>query len=456
MDSVVKNGKILTCFDIFEAGIAIEEEKIVAVAKEPNLPKADNLIDAKGNLIIPGVIDAHVHIEAEPENFETGTKAAAHGGITSVMEMPYFTPSITTVQTFNQKRKRGEREALVDFALYVGAGTDNLDEIPALGDTGAIGFKTFTLKRETRSEASKGLMIWDDGSLTDVFESIGKTGLVSTVHAENDEITEYLAQKLKKEGRKKLIDYLQSKPGIEEEEAVARVLNIASKTKVHLNVCHVSTGKSVNLVRQAKASGQRVTADVCMNHVFLDLEYVKKQVDKLGPYAKITPPPRSKMDVESLWKGLNDGTVDFIQSDHVPCSKDEKEVGWIDIWKAESGGVGIECMLPLLLTQVNKGKISLRRMVEVTSSSAAKIFGIYPKKGAIQVGSDADITIIDMKKEDKLRSEKMYSKGRSISRLFDGWKVKGMPILTMVRGKTVMKDGEVIGKPGYGKFICRR
>ncbi len=373
-----------------------------------------------------------------------------------MMEMPYFTPSITTVQTFNQKRKRGEREALVDFALYVGAGTDNLDEIPALGDTGAIGFKTFTLKRETRSEASKGLMIWDDGSLTDVFESIGKTGLVSTVHAENDEITEYLAQKLKKEGRKKLIDYLQSKPGIEEEEAVARVLNIASKTKVHLNVCHVSTGKSVNLVRQAKASGQRVTADVCMNHVFLDLEYVKKQVDKLGPYAKITPPPRSKMDVESLWKGLNDGTVDFIQSDHVPCSKDEKEVGWIDIWKAESGGVGIECMLPLLLTQVNKGKISLRRMVEVTSSSAAKIFGIYPKKGAIQVGSDADITIIDMKKEDKLRSEKMYSKGRSISRLFDGWKVKGMPILTMVRGKTVMKDGEVIGKPGYGKFICRR
>jgi dihydropyrimidinase/allantoinase len=453
IDLAIKGGKIVTPEGIFKAGIGVKRGEIVTIAKEHSLPPADTVIDVTGNFILPGVIDAHTHLR-EPgrtirEDFETGTKAAAASGVTTVFEMPLAIPCVASAEILQQRREIVGKRAVVDFGLYGGAGMHNIDKIPELAESGAIGFKTFLHgPPEGRDIEFEGAYATDDGALFEILNAIATTGLVSSIHAENNAIIRFLTQKLKKEGRKDVMAHPDSRPNFVEAETISSVIILANAAGARLHIAHLSTREGLNLIRQAKVRGQKITVETCPHY----LTFTATVMNKLGPYVKINPPLRSEEDVAELWNGLNDGSIDMIVSDHAPYTREEKDPGWTNIWKAQSGAPTIETLLPLLLNKVNEGKLTLETLVRVTSERTAQVFGVYPRKGTIRVGSDADFAIVDLNKVVTVDKKTMYSKARELTP-YDGWKVRGWPVMTIVRGQVVMKDGDVIGEPGYGEFI---
>jgi len=453
VDLAIKNGKVVMPDGVYEVGLAVDEGKIVCTGKASRIPKADHTIDATGKIVLPGVIDAHVHLR-EPgtpqrEDFETGTKAAAAGGVTTVLEMPVSTPAVATVEALNRRIDILKNRAVVDYGLYAGAGTHNIDQILGLAKAGAMAFKTFITHPPPEREGEyRGVYAVDDGSLLEIFRTVSQTRLPSCVHAENNAIIEHEVAKLRGAGRLDPIAHAESRPNVVEAEAIQRAITLAKAAKVRLHLCHTSTREAMDTIRLAKQNGLKVTAETCPQYLTLTTEVMKKA----GPYAKINPPLRSSTDVNAMWNAVKDGTVDIIGSDHAPFPKDEKDVGWTDIWRAPAGMPQLETMVPLLLTKVNEGRITIERLVQVMSENPAKIFGLYPRKGAIRIGSDADFTIADLKKRKTIRKEEMHTKGRSVT-VYDGWEVKGVPTATIVRGQIVMDESGVVGKVGYGQFL---
>ncbi|MFQ6075776.1 MAG: dihydroorotase family protein, partial [Candidatus Bathyarchaeia archaeon] len=285
-------------------------------------------------------------------------------------------------------------------------------------------------------------------SLVKVLKAVKETGLRLSVHAEDSNTVNTLINRLKREGRSDPMAHVESRPIHVEEEAIARLIGLARGVGTPIHIAHMSTRGGVQLVRDAKASGQALTAETCPHHLLLTSE----AMEEYGPYAKINPPLRGGEDVEELWRAVNNGTIDIVASDHAPYTQEEKDVGWKDIWRAPSGTPQIEVMLPLLLTEVKRGRISLERLVEVTSEAVARTFGIFPMKGAIQVGSDADLVIVDLEAEGEILVDRLYTKARNIT-IYRGWRVRGMSTATIVRGEVVMEGGEVVGEPGHGRFI---
>ena len=454
VDLVIRGGRIVTPYGIVEAGIGVDEGKVVAIAKEPRLPNADQVIDVGGHFVLPGVIDAHTHFR-EPgktarEDFQTGTQAAAAGGVTTIFEMPIAIPCVSSADILEDRKNLVTKRAVVDFGLYGGAGMQNVDEIRGLATAGAIGYKTFLHAPPAGREIEfEGAYATDDGVLFRILQTVASTGLPSSIHAENNAIIGFLTEQLKSLGRTDAMAHFDSRPNFVEAVTIAKVIILAEAAKTRLHIAHLSTKEGLRLIAHAKANGQSVTVETCPHYLTLTNEAMKE----LGPYAKINPPLRSQADVDALWRGLNNGTIDMVVSDHAPWTKDEKELGWHEIWKAQSGAPTIETMLPLLLQKVNEGQLSLETLVRVTSSRTAQVFGVYPRKGVISVGSDADFVVVDLNKTMTVEKGKMYTKARAFTP-YDGWNVKGWPVMTIVRGRVVMEDGEVIGKPGYGEFVA--
>jgi dihydroorotase (multifunctional complex type) len=294
-----------------------------------------------------------------------------------------------------------------------------------------------------------GLYVTDDGSFLEVMSAIAQTGLVSCVHAENPEIVDYLTRKLQSQGRRDLLAYLESKPGITESEAISRAAILASEAQVHLHICHVCAKEAVKIVRNLKREGRFLTSETCPHYLTFTFDEIKN----LGPYAKINPPIRYDADRRTLWQALNEGVIDLVASDHASYPKQVKEIGREDIWKAYMGTASLQVMGPVMLTHVSKGLITLEKLVKVLSENVAKIFNLYPRKGVLTTGADADLIVVDMKKKKKLKSEEFYTKAKDMPSIYDDFEVLGMPVLTMVNGIEVMRDGEVLGEPGTGRFV---
>jgi len=454
VDLVLKNGKIVTGTEIVEGGLAVEAGQVVAIGRNGKLPEADTTVDLHGCYVMPGAIDGHCHCHAmgrsDWEDFTTGTMAAAAGGITTILEMPQTLPPTATAKAFVEKRKEAERDAVVNFGLYGGAGSQNLHEIPKLAVEGAIAFKTFMPQPSPgREQDMWGLYVADDGSFFEALKAIARTGLPSCVHAENWQIYQYLAKKLESEGKKDLPAYLEARPAIAESEGISRAAMLADAAGARIHICHVCAREGVEVVRSAKQKGQQLTAETCPHYV----TFTADQVNKYGAYAKINPPIRTATDQVELWKGLNDGTIDIVTSDHGPFTKDWKEAGRENIWKASMGTPSLDAFLPVMLTHVNRGSISMQTLVKVVSENVARIFGLYPKKGTIQVGSDADLVIVDLKKRKKLNASEFYTKAKEIALVYDKVEVEGLPVAMFVNGAKIMQDGMVIGRPGTGKFV---
>ncbi|MFQ5711244.1 MAG: dihydroorotase family protein [Candidatus Geothermarchaeales archaeon] len=448
VDAVIKNGKIAISGRLVDAGLAIDEGKIVGVMKEPHLPEADRVIDVKRNLVLPGIIDMHVHFRdpglTHKEDFQTGTTAAAAGGVTIAIDMPNTKPPVWSVKNFEDKKRIVEKKALIDFGLT--AGVTKPKEIMGLKEAGASWFKVFTFKEEKEGLPHvPDLWAGDADQLYEICGLVAKTGLMLGFHADNYKIVNYIMREMISQGRNDPTAYVDPKFDVAETVDYVRMIAIAQALGTRLYILHAGSREGMDYVRLAKSMGQDVVVETCPYRLLITTE----AVEKLGPY--LSPLPQTGDVVEKLWEALIDGTIDVVSSDHAPHTKDEKEVGWKDIWSSPAGCPGVQTMLPLMLTQVNEGRISLQRLIELTAETPAKLLGLYPTIGAINVGSHANLTVVDMKKEDTINVDKLHTKVKWT--LYDGWNVRGVPVLTMVRGEMVMEDGEVIGRPGYGEMI---
>lgn len=445
VDLIIENGKIVTSTGIYDAGLAIDDGKIVSIAKTSHLPPSDEVIDANGKLLMAGAIDAHVHFwdpgYTYREDWATGTMSAAAGGITTVIEMPTTSPPTITPDAFKEKRKIAERKAFIDFALHAGTTPDTMLHIDNLSKEGAASFKMFIAEKVREFDKM------DRGSLYEAFKKISAVNSIASVHAES-ELVSYLRRKLQEERRTDPVAHLDSRPSIAEIDAIFNVLLLAQETKAHLHICHLSTAKGAELIKLGKEKGIKVSAETCPQYLLFN----RNDYTKLGPYLKVNPPVRTSEDQLALWKALQHGTIDIIASDHCPFQNREKEVGWQNIWEAGTGVPGTETLLPLMLSEgVNKGRISMTTLCKLLCENPAKIFGLYPRKGFIAVGADADIVIVNLKQRWKITIGKMHTKGEFTP--FEGWEVQGFPTIVLVRGEKVVENGEIVGKSGYGTFI---
>ncbi|MGC8817348.1 MAG: dihydroorotase [Candidatus Hadarchaeum sp.] len=447
-ETVVTNGKIFSRGFFLEAGLAIEAGKIVSIAKEPNLPAADEKIDASGNIIIPGAIDAHVHLHVpgylHREDFANGTKAAAIGGTTTVIDFA-IPGKESLVKTFTLMKSAGEKMCAADFALHAAVCLEeHIEEIPQVAKMGAVSFKHFMANPDGLSPLETGVML-------DSFRKIREAQSLATVHAENESIILHRLRELKKLGRSDPTAHALSRPTIAEVEAISRAILLASTTGAPLHVFHISSERGAGLIREAKKAGLSVSGETCPHYLLFNQEDLKK----FGPYLQVNPPLRTKADSEALWKALADGVLDILVTDHYAPLQVEKESGWNNIWEVEAGVPGVETRVMLTISEgYHRRKIPLGRLVEVISTQPARVFGLYPAKGTLRPGSDADLTIIDLKDEMVIKAEKLHQ--RADWTPFEGFMVKGVPKLTMVRGKIVSKDGSAWSQEGFGKLCPRQ
>ncbi len=451
VDTIIVGGKLFTEEGFIEAGVAIDEGLIVKVAKESNLPSANKVIRCEGKLILPGLIDPHVHFR-DPgptwkEDFESGTKAAAAGGFTLIFDMPNTNPIVDSEEAFRAKQKIVQEKAVVDFSLYGGPGTVPSETIPRLAKAGAIAFKLFTSVPGEDEEHFRGICATSREKIRDVIKASSENQQVLCVHAEKEDMIRLATARLRKEGRLDSLSHAESRPREAEITSVREVIEDAEAYNARVHFVHLSTKEAVNNVKDAKLRGLLVSAETCPQYLTL----TAKILEEKGPFAKMNPPPRGEEDKAALLRALADGVVDVIGSDHAPHSVEEKEAGRRSIWNAPAGAPSIECSLPIVLTLVNKGLIDLHSVVKAMSSNVARTYRLHPKKGSLKEGSDADVTIVDLKMDHKVRKEDLYTKSRG-STFYDGWDFKGKAVTTMVRGMIVMDAGVVVGKPGDGVF----
>lgn len=447
VDSVVKNCKLVTDSQILAAGLAVDEGKIVAVAKETNLPKADKTIDCKGNFVLPGLIDPHVHLGAWfpfKQDCQTESKAAALGGITTFLH--HVTNKGSYLDSFREHKQAADENSLIDFSFHLAIMNDgHLNELKKYTGLGITSFKLFMAYRGEEGE-QLGINAADDGLLYEGFEKIGKLGPpnVPMVHAENVEIAYRLKAKLVKSGRQDLAAWSEARPNFCEKENIVRAASIAENVNSPLYIVHVSTAEGIESINKLKRS-QRLFAEITPHHLTLTKD------TPLGVLGKVGPPLRDSKSTERLWVALKQGTVDCIGSDHVPVTR-EKKGG--DIWAAPPGLPGIGLILPIMVSEgVKKRGISLEKVVEVCSRNTAKVFGLFPRKGSLEVGADADLIVIDIAKKVKFKSEMLPSVADFSP--YEGMQLAGWPTLTMLRGNVITDQGEIVAKLGYGEFISR-
>jgi len=441
LDLKIVNGQVVTSSGIYDWGIGIKGGKIAVLGDGNFLPEAKRTIDASGKVVLPGGVDTHCHSgdPGFPYGFDNASKSAAIGGITTIIDMPIQIPLTTDVDTLNQKLNEISPKAFVDFALWGTAMPDNLAAIGPLADNGICGFKFFM-----QGSVSGLTPRVDDGTLLEAFQEVVRTGLAVGVHAESQEIIAHLEGKLKSEGREDPWAFIECHPIISELETVNRALFLAAQVGVKLHIFHCSIASGIDLINQARAAGQPVSVETCPHYLFLDESYLKTR----GNYAKISPALRSKEEVERLWQVLREGKIDNVASDHVAFTKEFKE--GMSIWDAAAGAPGIQTMFPLMLAEgVNKGKITLPQLVKVMSEGATKYTGLYPRKGVIAVGADADFAIFDLKNETEIKIEDQLELDFT---LYEGMKAVYAD-KTIVRGEIVYENGQFNVNPGYGQFV---
>lgn len=441
VDMILLNTKVYTHGRLVEAGLAIDEGRIYKIAKETNLPPASTKLDLKGNLTLPGLIDSHVHLRdqqlAYKEDFFTGTAAAAAGGITLTIDMPNNKPVTMDSESLRERMRLAEKRVVVNVAFY-SAFPKDLEEVPFIVEEGAVAFKLYL------SEKIGGLNIDDDEMLLHAFNKVAKMEVPIVVHAEDRETLENMRRKMEKAGRKDVEAYLKAHPPQAEIKATKRIIQLAKESSAHLHFCHVSSATALNEILKAKKAGFPFTCEVTPHHLLMSYGHLKRY----GTLALADPPLRTKEDVEALWTALKQGSIDALASDHAPHTIKEKKVE--SVWDTKPGIPGLETMLPLFLTQINAGRLTMAELVRLASEKPAQIFNLR-NRGSLDEGNYADIVVVDINREYKIDSSRFYSKAKYSP--FDGWKVKGKPIKTFVNGRLIMDEGEIIAKPGTGQII---
>lgn len=446
LDLILKNAKVYL-EDRFVEGVSVgvQAGRIAAIAAPECMPEGARTLDLTGEYLIPGTIDTHMHVRdpghTERGTFYTETMAAAAGGVTTILEQPISVPPQHNVEILERRIARAEAQCVVDFAFYGAAGGEYLEDIAQLAADGRIvAYKTFLhAPPEGREQEFQGLTMADDAQLYAGMQELAKTGLFCAFHAENNDMISANIKRLRAEGRVSPEYHCVSRPTVAEVTSVERILNFVRETGARVEIAHVSCPEVMELLRQAKKDGLPVYVETCPHYLFL----TEEDMVKFGPYAKCNPPVRSRAQAEKLWDYINDGTVDYMGSDHSPFLVEEKTRGLKDIFAAAAGFPGADLRLPLMLDAVAEGRTTLEKVVELLSVNPARCFGLYPTKGTIQVGADADFTLFRMDRHTVVDKARNYSHARDIAIPYDGRELKCAVTGTIVRGRAVMRDGVV-------------
>ncbi|MGR9050794.1 dihydropyrimidinase [Halobacillus faecis] len=455
MKKIIKNGTIVTAADTYKADILIENEKIALIGQDLT-DSAAEVVDAEGNYIFPGGIDPHTHLEmpfggtVSKDDFETGTIAAAHGGTTTVIDFCLTDKGKPLQNSIDQWHAKSKDKSVIDYSFHLMIGEMNddvLEQLPSvIEDEGITSFKVFM--------AYKNVFQADDGTLFRTLEQAKKLGALVMVHAENGDVIDHLVNKALEAGQTDPIYHALTRPPEVEGEATGRAAELTGLADSQLYVVHVTCEQAVEAIAKARKKGYNVTGETCPQYLVLDQSYLEKP-DFEGAKYVWSPPLREKHHQEVLWTALKTGDLQTLGSDQ--CSfdfKGQKDLGKGDFTKIPNGGPIIEDRVSILFSEgVKKGRITLNEFVDITSTKIAKTFGLFPQKGTISVGADADIVIFDPTVERTISVETSHM--AADYNPFEGMKVTGQPVSVLSRGDYVIKNKEFVGKLGKGNYLKR-
>ena len=456
MTILIKNGRIITATDDYFADVFVDGEKVALIGKDLDV-KADEVIDASGKLVLPGGIDAHTHFDlpfggtSSNDDFYTGTKAAAHGGTTTCIDFAVQTKGKSTIEGLDTWHAKAEGKATIDYAFHMivtDMPEERLPEMSRLAEEGVTSYKLFM--------AYPGVMYVDDGTLYRAFRQAGDNGTRICMHAENGIVIDEIIKEAVADGKMSPKYHALTRPTRMEAEGVHRAIAIAEVAKVPLYIVHLSCSDALDEVKRARSRGVDVTAETCPQYLLLDDSYYDREGFE-GAKWVMTPALRETWNQDVLWKGLEMGHLANVATDHCPfCMKGQKDLGQGDFRKIPNGAQGVENRLSLMYHfGVGQGRISLNRFVELTSTAAAKTFGLFPKKGTIAVGSDADIVVFDPERKETISVNNEFTHHMNVDySAYEGFEVQGWSEVVLSRGRVICNDGKLVTEGG-GQFIRR-
>jgi dihydropyrimidinase len=454
-DTIIVNGQVSTATDTFAADVAIQDGRIAAIGQ--NLPHENvkRIIDAGGKHVLPGGIDVHTHLDmpfggtTSADDFETGTRAAVFGGTTTLIDFAIQYKGQTLRTAFDAWMKKAEGKAICDYAFHciiTELADAQLDEMNSLVREGVTSFKLFM--------AYPGVFMLDDASIFKAFRATAKNGGLVCMHAENGNAIDVIVQQALAEGKKAPKYHALTRPTTAEAEATARAIALAEMAGAPVYIVHLSCNDALDKVREARDRGLPVYAETCPQYLYLSLDNMEAPGFEGAKYV-FTPPLREKWHQEKLWNGLKRDHLQVVSTDHCPfCFKEQKELGKDDFTKIPNGGPGIEHRMSLIYSGgVAKGRFSVNRFVELVSTTPAKLFGLYPRKGTIAVGSDADVVVFDATRKHTISAKTHHM--RVDYSMFEGIEVTGMPEVVLSRGRVVVDKDKFEGRAGTGEFVKR-
>lgn len=444
VDLCISNGTLVTANGLQRGHLLCSDGRIVArLGAGAPAPSTRKIIDASGLFVLPGAIDAHVHFR-EPglsykEDWDSGSRAALCGGVTTVLDMPNVQPPTGDPEALRLKVDCAHGHSYVHFGLYgviAGAGAAAVEPLAAAG---VVGFKVFL------GETVGGIPTPDDGSLLAAMREVAAAGLRMGVHAENNALLQWFGSAVRASGRRDPLAHLDARPVIAESEAVSRALLLAEAAGCPICIHHVTSAPAAAHVQRARARGQDVVGETCPQYLLL----TAADMERLGPAMKINPPVRAPGHDAALWAALRGGALGVVASDHSPHAASEKQG---DIWQAAAGWPGVETLLPLLLTAAFEGRCSLPEVARWVGEGPARAWGLWPRKGSLEVGADADLAICDLGHRGRLDPSRLHSKHRFTP--FAGRELAAAVVATVIDGQIAMRDGEVTGEP-RGRWLRR-
>ena len=443
-DLVIHRGTVVTGSTTYAASVAVKDGKIQAIGSADSMPETKELLDATGLHILPGAIDVHVHFRdpgyPHKEDFASGTAAAAFGGVTTVFDMPNTIPPVGDAATLAAKHAVASSKAHVDYGLYGLLGEDSIGNVPELIAGGVIGFKLYMGNTFGRIPSPS------TGAMLDAFEAVAPTGKRISLHAETNSIMERRESQLRAAGRTDALAHLASRPDVVAVEAVARAAILAEWTGARIHILHISSAAELAPLADARARGVDVTGETCPHYLLLSSD----DYARFGGIIRVNPPVREPANQDPLWRALQTGLIDMVATDHAPHTPEEKTRP--DIWTVDCGFPGVETQMPIMLTEVARGRGSLCDYVRWSSEMPARVWGLFPTKGVLQPGADADIAIVDIARRWTIDDAALQSRSKITP--WHGREVQGLPIHTLVRGRFVMRDRTLVdGVRGWGLSV---
>ena len=457
MSLLIKNGRIVTAVDDYHADIFVEKETITTIGLSLDM-NADQVIDAKGMLVIPGGVDPHTHLDmpfggtTSADDFETGTRAAAHGGTTTLIDFAIQTKGKSTIEALDTWHEKAQGKTAIDYGFYMiitDRDEQRIGEMKHLANEGITSYKLFM--------AYPGVLYVDDGTIYRAMRKAGEDGTMICMHAENGIVIDEIVKIALKEGKTEPKYHSLTRPTRMEAEGVHRAISIAEVAGVPVYIVHLSSSDALEQVTLARNRGVQAFAETCPQYLFLDYTYYEKPGFEGAKYV-MTPALREKWNQEKLWRGLKFGDLQTIATDHCPfCFKEQKELGVGNFSKIPNGAPGVENRMSLIYNGgVVQGRISVNKFVELTSTAAAKLFGLFPRKGTIAVGSDADIVIFNPDRKETISIGNPCTHHMRVDyNTYEGMTVQGIAETVISRGKIVINKTNYVGKKGDGKFMKR-